>query len=170
MFLRDGIAVFNSIFLLICIPYFLLKLNIPSGGGLRVILPGELVWGFCWWLCWIFYVLECNGRICCSFWSEVFWNWGIAGFLWICVKISVIIWPICFLMKNTKNGLSLKLSSMVNFTLQFRFWSILCKSPMLHHRHLQNMKLSSKYILHDLINSVFILLLRFLPMISWIFL
>ena len=36
---------------------------------------------------------------------------------------------------------------------------------MLLHEHFQNMKQSSKYLFHDLINSVFILLLYFLPMI-----
>ena len=36
---------------------------------------------------------------------------------------------------------------------------------MLPHKHSQNMKQSSKYLFHDLINSVFILLLYFLPII-----
>ena len=81
--------------------------------------------------------------------------------------MSVIIWPFSFLMRGSKNGSSLKPCSMVNFSLGCWFWSKLCKLLMFPHGHFQNMKQLSKYIFHDLINSVFIL--YFLPMISYRF-
>ena len=70
----------------------------------------------------------------------------------------VKIWPFLFLIKMSKNGNSLKLCSMVNFILECRFWSKLCKSLMLPHDHFQNMK---QYLFYDLINFAFILLFYF---------
>ena len=63
----------------------------------------------------------------------------------------------------SKNGSSLKLCSLVNFILGFWFWSKLCKSLILPHEHFQSIKQSSRYLFHELINSVFILLQYFCP-------
>ena len=50
---------------------------------------------------------------------------------------------------------------MVNLILGCKFWIKLCKSIILLHECFQNMKQSSRYLFHDLINSVFIFLLYF---------
>ena len=68
-------------------------------------------------------------------------------------------------MRMSKNGSSLKLCSMVRFILGCRYWNKLYKLLMLPYGHFQNMKQSSRYLFHDLINSIFISL-YFLPMIS----
>ena len=50
--------------------------------------------------------------------------------------ISVMIWQFSFLMRISKNGGSLKLSSIVNFISGCKYWSRLCNSLMLPHGHL----------------------------------
>ena len=70
-------------------------------------------------------------------------------------------------MKMFKNDNCLRLSSMLNFIS--RFWNKLSKSLMLPHEHFQNIKQQSKYLFHDQINSVFILWMNFLPIISYRF-
>ena len=68
---------------------------------------------------------------------------------------------------DVKKRSSLGLSSMVNYILVCWFWSKLCKSLMLPCGHFQNMNQSSKYLFHNRINYIFILLMYFfLPMIA----
>ena len=66
----------------------------------------------------------------------------------------MIIWLFWFLVMS-KTGCSLKLDSMMNSAFGCRLWSKLYKSLMLPHVHFQNMKQSSWYLFHNLINSVF---------------
>ena len=61
-------------------------------------------------------------------------------------------------MRMSKNGCSFELCSIVNFILGCTFWNMLCNSLMCLHGHFQNMKQSSKYLFHDLVNSPFMLL------------
>ena len=75
--------------------------------------------------------------------------------------MSVIIWPSSFLKRMFKNDSSLNLCSIVNSILGCRFCSKLCKLLMLPYGHFQKMKQSFKYLFHDLVYSVFILLLYF---------
>ena len=82
------------------------------------------------------------------------WSRGIVGYLWVYDK-CLIIWPFLFLLRIPKNGSSLKLCSMVNLMLICWFCCHLRKLLILHHENFQNMKRSSKYFFHDLINSAF---------------
>ena len=61
-------------------------------------------------------------------------------------------------MRMIENGHSLELYCYGNFILSCRLWSKLCKSSLLLHGHFQNMKQSSRYLSHDLIKSISILL------------
>ena len=74
-----------------------------------------------------------------------------------------------FFMRMSKNSSSFDLCSPVNFILGCRFRSRLCYSLMSPHRHFQNMKQSSEYFFHDLVNFPFMLLPYFLLIISYIF-
>ena len=65
----------------------------------------------------------------------------------------------------SKNGCSFELCSIVNFILEYRFCCRLWNSLMSPHGHFQIMKQSSKYIFHDLVNTSFMSLLYFLPII-----
>ena len=58
---------------------------------------------------------------------------------------------------------------MVNFILGYRFCSKGCNSLMSPHGYFQNWKQSFKYLLHDLVNSTFMSLPNFLPIISYKF-
>ena len=69
----------------------------------------------------------------------------------------------------SKNGSSFELCSIINVILGCRFCSRLCNSLMSPHGHFQNMKQSSKYLFHDLVNFPFMLLAYFLPIISYWF-
>ena len=80
-----------------------------------------------------------------------------------------MMWPFWFFMRMSKNGSSLDLCSIVNFIFGYRFWSKFYNWLMFPHGHFQNMKQSSKYLFHDLVNSPFMLLLYFLPIILYRF-
>ena len=68
--------------------------------------------------------------------------------------MSVIFWLFWFSIRKSKNGNSLKLFSMLNF---LRFSIKLYKSLMLPDEYLHNMKQSSRFLFHDLINLFLIL-------------
>ena len=72
-----------------------------------------------------------------------------------------------FFIRVSKN--SFKLCSIVNFILGCRFCSRSCNSLMFPHGCFQNMKQSSKYLFHDLVNSSFMSLPYFLLIISYRF-
>ena len=84
------------------------------------------------------------------------WWFQKQKYCWLSVslwQISVMIWPFTFFfIRMSKNGNSFKLCSIVNFILGCRFCSRLCNSLMSPHGHFQNMKQSSKYLFHDLVN------------------
>ena len=61
-----------------------------------------------------------------------------------------------FFMRMSKNGSSFELCSIVNFIFVCRFCSRLCNSLMSPHVHFHNIKKSSKYLFHDLINSPYV--------------
>ena len=67
----------------------------------------------------------------------------------------------------SKNGNSFELYSIVNFILGCRFFRRLSNSLMSPHGHFQNMKQSSKYLFHGSVNSSFMSLPYFLPIISY---
>ena len=69
-------------------------------------------------------------------------------------------------MSMSKNYCSFDVWSVVNSILGCRFWCRLCNSLMSSHVHFKNMKQSSKYLFHDLVNSSIMLLPYFLPIIS----
>ena len=73
---------------------------------------------------------------------------GVCGFV---VNVSDNL-AILIFMRMTKSGCSLKLCFVMNFILRYRFRSKLFKSLILPHVHFQNMKQSSRYLFHDLIN------------------
>ena len=83
--------------------------------------------------------------------------------------ISGMIWQFTFFIRMSKKGNSFDPCSIVNFILGCRSCSRLCNSSMSPHRHFQNMKQSSKYLVHDLVNSSFMSLPYFLPIISYRF-
>ena len=72
-------------------------------------------------------------------------------------------------MRMSKNDSSYGLCSTVNFIVECRFGSRLCNSLMSTHWYFQNMKQSSKYIFHDLVNSPLMLLAYFSFFISYRF-
>ena len=74
-----------------------------------------------------------------------------------------------FFIRMSKNGNSFELCSTVNSILGCRFCSQLCNSLMSSHGHFQNMKRSFEYIFHDLVNSSFMSLPYFLPIILYRF-
>ena len=67
-------------------------------------------------------------------------------------------------MRMSENGSSFELCSIVNLILGCRFCSRLSNSFM--YKYFPNMKQSSKYIFHDLVNSPFILLPYFFYLTS----
>ena len=69
----------------------------------------------------------------------------------------------------SKNGNSFELCSIVNFILGSRFCRSLSNLLMSPHGHGQNMMQLSKYLFYDLVNSSFIFLHYFLPIISYRF-
>ena len=71
-----------------------------------------------------------------------------------------------FFIRTFRNGSSFELCSKINFILGYRFCSRLCNSLMSPLGHFQNMKQSSKYLFHNLVNSSFMSLPYFLPIIS----
>ena len=78
-------------------------------------------------------------------------------------------WPFTFFIRMSKNGNSFKLCSIVNFILGCRFCSRSGNSLMFPHGYIQNMKQSSKYLFRDLVNSPFMSLSYFLPIILYRF-
>ena len=111
---------------------------------------------FCFypWLLCVFYVLECKGWILYSFWGG-----------WFVVDIYDDLTIFRFFIRMSTNGNSFELCSIVNFILGCTFCNRLSNSLMSPHGHFQNMKQSSKYLFHDLVNSSFILLLYSSPII-----
>ena len=119
-------------------------------------------------------MLECKGWILYSFFfffgGGGFWSGGIVGCLLVCGRVRVVmIWPFTFFIRMSKNGSSFELCSIVNFILGCRFCSRLYNSLMSPHGHFQNMKQSSKYLFHDLVNSSFMSIPYFLPISSYRF-
>ena len=80
-----------------------------------------------------------------------------------------MIWPFTFFIRMTKNGNSFKLCSIVNSILGYRFCGRLCNSLMSPHGHFENMKQSSKYLFHGLVNTSFMSFPYFLPIILFRF-
>ena len=66
-----------------------------------------------------------------------------------------MIWPFTFSIRISKNTCSFERYSIVNFFRGVGFCGRLCNSFMSPYGHFQNIKQSSKYIFHDLINSFF---------------
>ena len=91
------------------------------------------------------------------------------GCLWVCGRYLWLFGHLHFFIRMSKNGSSFELCSKVNFILGCRFCSRLCNSLLFSYGHFQNMKQSSKYFFHDLVNSPFILLPYFLSIISYRF-
>ena len=110
-------------------------------------------------------MLEWKGWILYSFWGGGFEVEVLLGVYWFVIE-TVMIWPFTFFIRLSKNGSSFELSAIVNFILGCRFCNRLCNSLMSPQGHFQNMKQSSKYLFHDLVNSSFMLLPYFLPTIS----
>ena len=122
----------------------------------------------------VFIIDCCENSMCSSIrdkfytiflWGSRFWSGGIVGCLLvvaICDDLAVYIF-----IRMSKNGHSFELCSVVNFTLGCRFCCRLCNSLISPHGHFQNMKQSSKYLFHYLVNSSFMSLPYFLHIISY---
>ena len=69
----------------------------------------------------------------------------------------------------SKNGSSFELCYIVNFILGCRICSRLCNSFKSPHGHFHDMKQSSRYLFHDLLNSSFSPLPYFWPIVLYRF-
>ena len=81
----------------------------------------------------------------------------LLGVCWFVVNICDDL-AIYDFIRMSKNGNSFKLCSIVNFILGCRFCSNSCNSLISPHGSFQNIKQSSKYLFHDLVNSSLMLL------------
>ena len=92
----------------------------------------------------------------------------LLGVCWFVIDICHDL-AIYIFYKDVKNGCSFELCSIMHFILGCRFCSMWCNSLISPHGHFQNIKQSSKYLFHDLVNSFFMSLPYFLPIISYRF-
>ena len=89
----------------------------------------------------------------------------LLGVCWFVVDICDVLAMYVFI-RMSKNDSSFELCSIVNFIFGCRFCCRLCNLLMPPYGHFQNMKQSSKYLFHYLVNSSFMSL----PIISYSFL
>ena len=114
-------------------------------------------------------MLVCKGWILYSFWVVAFEVEVLLGVCWFVVDICDDLAIYVFFIRMSINGNFFKLCSVVDFILGCRFCSRSCNLLMYPHGYFQNMKQSSKYLFHDLVNSSFMSLPYFLPIISYSF-
>ena len=125
---------FNGIFSASSNPLIISVVRYPFSWRLCLILWGKFFWSFYYDYGAYSMCLGVKDGFYTTFEVEVLF--GVCGFVInVCNNLDIFIF-----MEMSKNGSFLKLCSMVNFILECRFWSKLCKLLMSPHRRFQDVK------------------------------